>query len=64
MFRIILTICSILIFIAPVSSFAKDLDGTPYTPSVDPDIDMYFGSWKESMPRHSHGSLIERDVLN
>ena len=35
----------------------------PYTPGKDPDIDMYFGSWKESMPYSTHGSLIERDIL-
>lgn len=42
---------------------AQSLDGSPYTPGKDPDIDMYFGSWKESMPYSTHGSLIERDVL-
>ncbi len=42
---------------------AQNLDGTPYTPGVDANIDMYMGSWKESMPRHTHGSLIERDIL-
>lgn len=62
-FRIITTVCFILIFTTSVTSFAKDLDGTPYTTGVDPDIDMYFGNWKESMPRHTHGSLIERDIL-
>lgn len=39
------------------------LDPWPYTPGKDPDIDLYMGSWKESMPRHTHGSLIERDIL-
>ena len=44
-------------------SLAQSLDGSPYTPGVDPNIDMYISSWKESMPRHTHGSLIERDIL-
>ena len=46
---------------APVSS--QTLDGSPYTPGKDPDIDLFIGSWTDSMPRHSHGSLIERDIL-
>ena len=44
-------------------SFAQTLDGSPYTPGVDADIDMFFGNWKESMPKHTHGSLVERDIL-
>ena len=44
-------------------SFAQQLDGNPYTPGVDPDIDMFIGDWRESMPKHSHGSLVERDIL-
>ena len=44
-------------------SFAQQLDGNPYTPGVDPDIDMFIGNWRESMPKHSHGSLVERDIL-
>ena len=39
------------------------LDPKPYNPDVDPNIDMFIGSWKESMPRHTHGSLVERDIL-
>ena len=43
--------------------YAQTLDGSPYTPGKDPDIDMYLCSWKESMPFHTHGSLIERNIL-
>ena len=39
------------------------LDPKPYNPEVDPNIDMFIGSWKESMPRHTHGSLVERNIL-
>lgn len=39
------------------------LDPNPYNPKTDPDIDMYVGNWKESMPYHTHGSLVERDIL-
>jgi len=46
-----------------ISSTAQTLDGSPYTPGKDPDIDLYIASWKDSMPRHTHGSLVERDIL-
>ncbi len=50
-------------FSASVPAFAQTLDGTPYTPGKDPDIDLFIGSWTDSMPRQSHGSLVERDIL-
>jgi mannose-6-phosphate isomerase-like protein (cupin superfamily) len=55
----------VFLFIAMLcqAAVAQQLDGTPFTPGVDANIDMYIGSWKESMPRHTHGSLIERDIL-
>jgi len=58
---------SIAIFLLVIAvssiSIAQSLDGKPYDPAVNPDIDMYMGNWKESMPRHTHGSLVERDIL-
>jgi len=48
--------------IVPV--YAQQLDGNPYTQGKDADIDMYMGSWKESMPIQTHGSLIERSILS
>jgi mannose-6-phosphate isomerase-like protein (cupin superfamily) len=55
-------------FAAFTQSFSQDqqfsqLDPNPYDPRVDSNIDMYISSWTESMPRHTHGSLIERDIL-
>ena len=44
-------------------SFAQSLDGRPFDPEVDPDIDMNIGSWKDSAPKRTHGSLLERDIL-
>lgn len=32
-------------------------------PKTTPDIDLFMRSWKESLPRATHGSLIERDVF-
>jgi mannose-6-phosphate isomerase-like protein (cupin superfamily) len=39
------------------------LDGAPYNPKTEPDIDMFMGNWRESAPHHIWGSLIERDIL-
>ncbi|MBA7576432.1 hypothetical protein ES708_18273 [subsurface metagenome] len=39
------------------------LDGAPYDRDIHPNPDLFMSSWKESMPRHSHGNLIERDML-
>lgn len=58
----------LLICIASAAALAQEIDRSqldprPYDPAVDPDIDMYFGSWMESQPHNTHGSLIERDIL-
>lgn len=42
---------------------AQNLDGNPYDPARDPDIDLFMSNWKESMPAHTHGSLIERPIF-
>lgn len=62
------TLC--LVFLAVMSTFvfaqAPDygqLDPKPYDPETEPNIDLFLSSWKESMPRHTHGSLVERDIL-
>jgi len=44
-------------------SFAQTLDGSPYTPGKDPDIDLYINSWVDSDPLITHGTLVERDIL-
>ncbi len=41
----------------------SQLDPKQYDPETEPDIDMFISSWKESMPRHSHGCLVERDIF-
>jgi len=49
-----------------VSGKAKEfamLDPGMYNPSVDPDIDMFMGNWRNSMPRIMHRNLIFRDML-
>lgn len=59
------TAVSMIVCIAALAlpAAAQNLDGRPYTPGVDPDIDMFIGNWKESMPQKTHGSLVERDIL-
>jgi len=53
----------LLMFTAAVLASAQNLDGSPYRPGVDADIDLYLCSWKESMPVKSHGFLVERDIF-
>ena len=59
-----LTILFCILFSA--SAFGQDysqLDPKPYDPATEPNIDMFISSWKQSMPRHTHGNLIERDIF-
>ena len=54
------------LFLVSSLSSAQDysqLDGKPYDPQKEPHIDMFMRSWKQSMPRHIFGSLIERDIF-
>ena len=44
-------------------SFAQTLDGSPYTPGKDPDIDLYINSCVDSDPLITHGALVERNIL-
>ena len=46
----------------PPKDYAQ-LEGAMYDPAKDPDVDMFMGSWKQSMPRLMHGHLIFRDML-
>ncbi len=57
------TVCLSLFLLAAAPVFGQNLEGAPYTPGKDADIDLYMSSWTESMPRHTHGCLIERDIL-
>ena len=41
-----------LVLLSP-SVLLQHLEGQPYRPGVDPNIDMFLGSWNESMPRHT-----------
>ncbi len=63
MIRKLLLATLLFVLVTPFIVLAQSLDGKPYTPGVDADIDLYICSWKESMPVHSHGSLVEREIF-
>ena len=58
-FLVLLSHCVVAQEPAPYSQ----LDPKPYDPETDPNIDMYMGNWRESMPKKTHGAMIERDIL-
>ncbi len=41
----------------------SQLDGNPYNPATEPDIDMFIGNWLENPARTLHGTLIVRNIL-
>lgn len=41
----------------------SQLDPNQFDPAKDPDIDLFIGHWKNSMPRIVHHSLMVRDIL-
>ncbi|MFC1651287.1 cupin domain-containing protein [Candidatus Latescibacterota bacterium] len=45
-------------------SAQNQLDGRPLDPDIDPDIDMFMGSWQNSIPYNTHGALVERAILS
>ncbi|MFC1692010.1 cupin domain-containing protein [Candidatus Latescibacterota bacterium] len=61
--RVVFLVSIVFLMVISYIAIAQNLDGSPYTPGKDANIDMFIGSWKDSMPRHSHGSLVERDIL-
>jgi len=54
----------VMFFVVTTISFAQNqLDGRPLDLEKDPDIDMFIGSWQNSIPYNTHGSLTERAIL-
>ena len=56
-------ICALLVSSATTAQDYSMLDPEPYRPGIDSDIDMFMNNWRNSIPRHTHGSLVERDVF-
>ena len=57
------TVCLFLLVTMTTISSAQNLDGSPYTPGKDADIDLFMNNWRDSEPRTTHGALVERDIL-
>lgn len=53
----------LMLALAAGTAFPQQLDGRPFTPGVDTDINLFMGSWQDSEPREIHGNLMERDIL-
>ncbi|MBN1293796.1 MAG: cupin domain-containing protein [Candidatus Latescibacteria bacterium] len=63
MLKKIIFLCLFYLIAVVSVAVSQTLDGAPYDPEKDAHIDMFLATWKDSMPRHTHGSLIERDIL-
>ncbi len=69
MFKKLSTMCFVVFFvISPLVAAQErgpddELDPKPYDPETEVNMDMFISSWKESMPRHVHGSIIIRDIF-
>jgi len=65
MCRLLFFLSFIVTFVFVSVSFAQnDLEPRPLDPSIDPDIDMFMGSWQNSIPFNTHGSITERSILS
>lgn len=42
----------------------NELDHRALDPARDPDIDMFMGSWQNSIPFNTHGAIVERAILS
>ncbi len=61
--RVLVIMVLALLVVSP--AFAQySLDGKPLDPVNDPDIDMFFGDWRDSIPFNTHGNLTERAILS
>lgn len=71
MFRKVSALCLVLIFVVSSVTFIglsdvsgqNQLDGRALDLEIDPDIDMFIGSWQNSIPYNTHGSITERAIF-
>lgn len=64
MYRYLSFLFLLVLLVQPSPAFSQNqLDPSPLDPEKDPDIDMFMGSWQNSIPFNSHGSLNERAIL-
>ena len=65
MFRKAFMLFFVMLFALSTVSFAQNqLDPRPLDPEIDPDIDMFMGSWQNSIPYVTHGHITERAILS
>ena len=65
MFPKVLKLFFLMYFVVSTLSFAQNqLDSRAYDPAIDPDIDMFIGSWQNSRPFNTHGSITERAIFS
>ena len=64
MHHMLFALCiSISITLTGVVNAQNQLDSRPLDPLKDPDIDMFFGDYRNSIPFNSHGNITERAVF-
>ncbi|MHB9030889.1 MAG: cupin domain-containing protein [Candidatus Latescibacterota bacterium] len=64
MYRKLLSLTPAMLFLLVSAAFAQvQLDPKPLDLVNDPDIDLYIGSWQNSIPFNTHGNLTERAIL-
>jgi mannose-6-phosphate isomerase-like protein (cupin superfamily) len=61
--QLLLTVCILLATLAAGPVSGQYLDGRPYSPEYDADIDLYLNSFENSDTRTLHGNLLVRDIL-
>ena len=59
----ILVIMALAVLTTSTSLAQYSLESRPLDPAVDPDIDMFFGDWRESIPYNIHGTITARAIL-
>ena len=60
----LISIVAVLLSLSSLSFAQSQLDSRPLDPEKDPDIDMFMGSWQNSVPFNTHGTITERAVLS
>ncbi|MFC1651286.1 hypothetical protein ACFL2X_06915 [Candidatus Latescibacterota bacterium] len=53
----------LLIALSAISFAQNELDSRGYDPAIDPDIDMFIGSWQNSRLFNTHGTITERPIF-
>ena len=60
----LISILAVLLSLSSLSFAQNQLDPRPFDPEKDPDIDMFMGSWQNSIPYNTHGTITERAILS